>query len=211
MDNNKQIGKVVCKHLVKSEAEMNRPADYMRLFSEIDGFLSKGSVIVAIDGGSASGKTTLASKLQEVYDCNVFHMDDFFLQAHQRTPERLNEVGGNVDRERFQSEVLQSLKKGETVYYRRFDCQTQALEVPVTVEPKKLTIIEGAYSMHPAFSNYYDLGVFLDIDPEHQKQRILKRNSTAMAERFFGEWIPMENTYFSETKIKDRCDLIINV
>ena len=61
----------------------------------------KNFVIVAIDGKCTSGKTTLASQLAEIYDCNVFHMDDFFLRPEQRTPERFAEVGGNVDYERF--------------------------------------------------------------------------------------------------------------
>ena len=61
----------------------------------------KEQVIVAIDGNCTAGKTTLAGKLAEIYDCNVLHMDDFFLRAEQRTPERYAEVGGNVDYERF--------------------------------------------------------------------------------------------------------------
>ena len=73
----------------------------------IDELLAKKNmVIVAIDGKCTSGKTTLASKLAEIYDCNVFHMDDFFLRPEQRIPERLAEVGGNVDYERFQEEVI---------------------------------------------------------------------------------------------------------
>ena len=43
--------------------------------SKIDMLLGeKDFVIVAIDGKCTSGKTTLASKLAELYDCNVFHM-----------------------------------------------------------------------------------------------------------------------------------------
>ncbi len=203
MDKNNQSCKTTRKRLVSREAE--------KIISEIDKLLCKDSVIVTIEGGSASGKTTLSSMLQEVYDCNVFHMDDFFLQAYQRTPERLAQVGGNVDRERFYSEVLQSLKSGETVSYRRFDCQTQTLGEPIIAPHKKLTVVEGAYSMHPAFSRYYDLAVFLDIDPAYQRKRILIRNSPNLATRFFNEWIPMENKYFSETKIKEKSDLILYI
>ena len=54
-------------------------------------------VIVGIDGFCAAGKTTLADRLSRKFDCNVFHMDDFFLRPGQRTPERRAEVGGNVD------------------------------------------------------------------------------------------------------------------
>lgn len=53
----------------------------------------------------AAGKSTLALLLSEQPDATIFHMDDFYLQGRQRTYERLNEVGGNVDYERFAKEV----------------------------------------------------------------------------------------------------------
>ena len=39
-------------------------------------------LLVAIDGRCASGKSTLAKDLQKQLDCNVIHMDDFYLQPH---------------------------------------------------------------------------------------------------------------------------------
>ena len=165
--------------------------------------------VIAIDGGSAGGKTTMSKRLEEKYDCTVFHMDDFFLRPEQRTAERLAETGGNIDRERFLEEVLEPLRKNEPVYYRRFNCSTQEIEAPVKVIPKELVVIEGVYSMHPAFEKYYNLSVYLDISPEKQRERIRKRNTMQMAERYFDTWIPLENTYFSESKIKERCDIIV--
>lgn len=38
-------------------------------------------LIVAIDGRCGSGKTTLGEYLEQVFDCNLFRMDDFF-SAH---------------------------------------------------------------------------------------------------------------------------------
>ena len=116
-------------------------------------------VILAIDGPCAAGKTTLAARLKEQLDCNVFHMDDFFLRPEQRTPERFAEVGGNVDYERFQKEVLHPLKVRKAFSYRPFDCSTFALAQPVTVTPKQLNIIEGTYSHHPYFGSAYDLKI----------------------------------------------------
>lgn len=189
----------------------NKYAHFLKLFSEIDRLSEKKTVTVAIEGGSASGKTTLAGILKEVYDCNVLHMDDFFLRPEQRTKERLEEIGGNVDRERFADEILVPLMKGETVNYRPFDCSSQTLGEVVAVPPKKINIVEGVYSTHPAFSRYFDMAVFLDIDPECQKERVLCRNGEKLAKRFFDEWIPLENEYFSETDIKTRSDLIFDV
>ena len=168
----------------------------------------KDMVIVAIDGKCTSGKTTLASKLAEIYDCNVFHMDDFFLRPEQRTPERFAEVGGNVDYERFQEEVLLPLKSGKAFAYRPFDCSTFTIAPPVAVTPKKLNIIEGTYSHHPYFGNPYDLKILLTVNEENQRQRILERPAF-LHKRFFEEWIPMENRYFRGFDIPDRCDILV--
>jgi hypothetical protein len=73
------------------------------VFAKLDEILKKGSVKIAVDGHSASGKTTLAKILQDVYRCTVFHMDDYFLRPEQRTPERLSKPGENVDHERVPS------------------------------------------------------------------------------------------------------------
>ncbi len=182
---------------------------FLPLFSELDRRLAHGRVFLAVDGGSASGKTTLAGFLEELYGCTVFHMDDFFLRPEQRTPERFAEVGGNVDRERFLEEVLCPLSQGGSVTYRKFDCGTMSLADKVEVVPERLVVIEGAYSMHPELEGYYDFSVFLDVSPELQRERILRRNSYDMAKRFFNEWIPLERTYFEATHIKERCSMTV--
>ena len=168
----------------------------------------KNFVIVAIDGKCTSGKTTLASQLAEIYDSNVFHMDDFFLRPEQRIPERFAEVGGNVDYERFHEEVLLPLKSGKAFSYRPFDCSTFTLAAPVTVAPKKLNVIEGTYSHHPYFGNPYDLKILLTVDEEIQRQRILERPAF-LHKRFFEEWILMENRYFDGFAIPSEAGFII--
>ena len=183
----------------------NRFAKFLGVFAEIDKLLSqKERVIIAIDGGSASGKTTLAATICEVYSCAVIHMDDFFLRPEQRTAERLQEVGGNIDRERFSQEVISPLAEEKSLCYRRFDCSTQTLGDRIIAQPSRLTVVEGAYSMHTSFGNYFDYSLFLDIDADYQRERIMKRNSPELAKRFFEEWIPLENIYFESMCIKER-------
>ncbi|MDO4316472.1 MAG: hypothetical protein Q4C45_11915 [Oscillospiraceae bacterium] len=168
-------------------------------------------VLVAVEGGSASGKTTLAALLERIYGCNVFHMDDFFLRPEQRTAERLAEPGGNVDRERFAGEVLCPLTRGRTVEYRRYDCRAGTLGQAVEIAPKALNIVEGAYSMHPELAGRYDLSVFLRVSPELQRARILARNGPEAGQRFFTRWIPLEERYFAALDPAGRCDLILEV
>ena len=176
---------------------------------EIDRLLArKDSVIVAIDGNCTAGKSTLADQLAKEYDCNVIHVDDFFLRPEQRTPARFAEIGGNVDYERFQEEVLAPLTAGEIVTYRPFSCSTFTLADPVTLPRKTLTIIEGTYSLHPHFEDCYDLMIRLTVSPEVQRQRILQRPAF-LHQRFFEEWIPMENRYFEAFGISEKSHLVL--
>ena len=177
--------------------------------SHIDALLEReGLVLVAIDGNCAAGKTTLAAGLAECYDCNVFHMDDFFLRPEQRTPERFAQPGGNVDYERFAEEVLRPLTRGEAFSYRPFDCRTFTLSDPIGVTPRKLNIIEGSYSHHPWFADPYDLKIFLSVPGDVQRQRILQRPAF-LHQKFFETWIPMERRYFEEFRIPQGSDLTL--
>lgn len=164
------------------------------------------TVLVAIDGNCTAGKTTLSRLLEQEFDCNVFHMDDFFLQPHQRTPQRLEEVGGNVDYERFRREVLEPLRREEPVCLQPFDCQTRQLKEAVKMPRKQLNIIEGTYSCHPYFEKPYDLTVFLTVSPEVQQVRVLQRPEFLHL-AFFDLWIPMEQKYFDTYKIAGSCDI----
>ncbi len=169
-------------------------------------------LLVALEGGSASGKTTLAALLEAVYGCSVFHMDDFFLRPEQRTPERYAQPGGNVDRERFWQEVLEPLRRGaDTIAYRRYDCQSGRLLEPAAVAVGSMAVVEGAYSLHPDLAPAYDLRVFLDIDPALQKARIFRRNVPPQRDRFFDTWIPLEQAYFQSLDPKGQCDLVLEV
>ena len=182
---------------------------YDVLINRIDSLLAQRQrVILAIDGPCGSGKTTLAALLKERYDCNVFHMDDFFLRPEQRTPQRFAEPGGNVDYERFLEEVLLPLQSGQPFSYRPFDCKTFTLAQPVAVNPAGLNVIEGSYSQHPYFGDPYDWKVFLTAAPEIQRQRILARPAF-LHQRFFQDWIPMENSYFRQFRIMEQADVVL--
>ena len=186
-----------------------RFADCLPLLARIDRLLrERPRVLVAIDGMCGSGKTTLAALLHALYGAAVVHMDDFFLQPHQRTPERYATPGENVDHERFLQEALTPLTRGEPFDYRPFLCHELAFGAPVAVEPGRLSVVEGTYSLHPALERAYDLRVMLRISDEEQSARILRRNGPVMHARFVSTWIPLENAYFEATGIDARCGLL---
>ncbi len=191
---------------------MNKQDELINSILAFSNNSKKDSVIIAIDGRCASGKTTFAEKFLQVIgneNCNIFHADDFFLQSFQRTKERFLEPGGNIDYERLESEVILPTKNGLAVHFRKFDCSTMSLQKEVLVPHKKITLIEGSYSLHPSLQKYYDLKIFFDIEENLQRERIINRNKDK-AQIFFEKWIPLEEKYFSKLNIKNCADFVIN-
>ena len=195
---------------VKSMENMATAQNVQAVIERIERvYTERERVFVAIDGPCTSGKTTLATVLQRRFGGNVLHMDDFFLRPEQRTPERFAEPGGNVDRERFEDEVLAPLAAGKIAQYRPWDCHTGDFAASHNVEPARLTIVEGSYSMHPALRGYYDLMICLTIDSGEQLRRLEARNPR-MLQRFIDEWIPLENRYFASTEPRTAADLLVD-
>ncbi|MBE6537693.1 MAG: hypothetical protein E7673_07075 [Ruminococcaceae bacterium] len=169
---------------------------------------SENTVTVAIDGGAATGKSTLAKALSERLPANLFHTDDFFLRPEQRTKQRLDEIGGNMDRERFFTEVIYGIKSNKPFTYRKYCCKNGEFSAPISVSPKPISIIEGAYSLHPDLRESYDLKIFLKAPFELRRERIIHR-APDKSELFFDTWIPMENAYFEKYNPEDISDIII--
>ena len=185
--------------------------EFSQVFAQIDSLLGrKTHVLVAIDGNSGAGKSSLARLLSKVYDCSVFHMDDFFLPQEMKTCSRLNEPGGNVHYERFYSEVMLNLAAQRPFKYRAFDCRSQSCAEEQLVVPKRLSVVEGVYSLHPVLARFYDLKIVIQVDPKTQRERILARSGPALLARFEAEWIPLENRYFQELAVSDKADLVLN-
>ena len=165
--------------------------------------------LIAIDGRCGAGKSTLAAMLGRRLKCSVFHTDDFFLQSHLRTEERLAEPGGNMDRERFAEEVLKPFCSGNKVLYRPFDCHSMDFSAAVEIPFGKIAVIEGSYCCHPDLWEFYDLHIFLNVSAEEQLRRIEKRNGTNL-EIFRNKWIPLEEKYFESFGIREKCELVFD-
>lgn len=167
-------------------------------------------LLVALDGRCAGGKTTLAQMLGERYRWPVVHLDHFFLRPEQRAPERYAAPGENVDHERFLEQVLLPLEAGREAVYRPFLCHTQRMGEPIRVSPGPVTIVEGSYACHRELWDHYDLRVFLTVDPELQRKRILERNGPEGLVSFEKRWIPLEEAWFAKACLEERCDYVLD-
>ncbi len=184
-----------------------RFARYAALF-EAAARLPEGAIF-ALDGMCASGKTSLSNALGFVFRAPVFHMDDFYLPPERKTAQRLAEPGGNVDAERFFTDVLSPLSRGETVHYRPYHCHSNALGEEIAVPPAPLAVVEGVYSLRPELQPYYHVKCFLDVPWSTRRARLLARNGPEGLERFEKLWIPLEDAYFRAFPIRECCDVIL--
>ena len=137
-------------------------------------------------------------------------MDDFFLQPYQRTRQRMEEPGGNIDYERFEKEVMYSLSRFENFSYQIYDCKIKKLSSRIYVEPAEISIVEGSYSCHPTLWDFYTLRIFLDVEPEEQLRRICGRNGAEAVSVFRDKWIPLEEKYFTAYQIQERSDFVFS-
>ena len=170
-------------------------------------------VLVALDGMSASGKTTLAAALARRFPASaVVHMDDFTIPFEDRFPGYFDAQLSNADVARFDREVLSPLLDGRQACYRPYVCHPEpGFLAPVTLAADtRLLIVEGAYCLHPRLSDRYDLRVLCTVSPETQRARILARNGSAQLERFLRLWIPMENRHIAAHGLAARCDLTLS-
>lgn len=170
----------------------------------------QGTLIIAVDGSCASGKTTFSKNLAKDYHGLCFHMDDFYLPFELRSPERMKEAGGNVHYERLIEEVLMPAQKGQAIQYRSYCSKTHTYSEPVSCPVPPLIIIEGTYALHSRIRNYFNLKLFFEHEAQTQLTRIEARNGLKKRMEFELRWIPLENQYFSIEKPKSIADFVID-
>ena len=162
--------------------------------------------VLAIDGNSASGKSTLANELSQFFDTRIIHLDDFYLP---RGVKDLNtSFDGNIDLKRFKEEIIDKMFD-DSLTYRAFSCKEQKIVSSFNLSKKELTIVEGSYSLNPYFGKYYDLSIFIKISEETQLKRLKERNKDNYLD-FINKWVVLENRYNSHYGIDKNAMLAIN-
>ena len=185
-------------------------ACYFPVLSAIAHLLKeRDSALISIDGRCGSGKTMLSQLINRVFDCNVLHIDDYYLPLDRRRPDWAEVPGANMDLVRFRQEALKPIRAGQNVFYRPYSCQ-QGTYLPSRPMPvKALTVAEGSYSQHPVLSDQYDLKIFLTCSADAQRARLRMREGDYFA-MFERRWIPLEEGYLRQYRVEENCSLRVD-
>lgn len=165
-------------------------------------------LILAIEGGAASGKSTLAAELGNYFQAPVISMDEFVLPPALRTPERFSEPGGNIHYERFDAQVAAPIREGKPFSYQVFDCSKMDFGGEKEIPAGSILIVEGVYSLHPCYRDIFNLRLFLQTDPATQDQRLRARGDW-LYRRFQQDWLPMEQAYYNAFHPEKICHAIL--
>ncbi|MGC3955134.1 MAG: maleylpyruvate isomerase family mycothiol-dependent enzyme [Propionicimonas sp.] len=167
----------------------------------------RSPLVLAIDGRSASGKSTLAGRLAELMPASVVvHADDLAWNEPLFQWDHLLREG-----------VLRPAKDGAGVRFTPpawpRHGRTGAIEVPAAA---RTLIVEGVGASHASTAGLVDAVIWVQSDRRQAEQRGLARdiasgeNGDAAASRaFWDEWDAAECHYLAQDRPWERADLVV--
>ena len=178
--------------------------------------------IIGIAGGSGSGKSTFAKRIQKNFpeQISVVSCDNYYLPHDELSlEERANlnydaPVALEFD---LMVKHLEALKQGQTVQSPVYDFTRHTRSTAVTEIPSRpIILIDGILIFHdPALRDCMDLKIYVETDAD---ERILRRARRDMRERgrdldsvihqYLSTVKPMHNAYVEPTKVY--ADIILN-
>lgn len=170
--------------------------------------------IIAVAGGSASGKSSIVKFLDDYFvdDLYVIGHDNYY-KAHDDIPFE-ERVGLNYDEpDAFDNDLfydhLLSLKNGESIEMPTYDYNrhTRASET-VSIKPTKIILIEGILVLYDKrLRDITDTKVFVDADSDIRlKRRILRdtkergRTLDSVLNQYINQVKPMHEKYVEPSK-----------
>jgi uridine kinase len=167
--------------------------------------------IVAIDGRSGVGKSTMARALAERLDACVIEGDDFYAGGIElRSDSAESRAAACIDWTRQQS-LLEALAAGRPAHWRAFDWEAfdgRLRDEPTTLEPRPVVILEGVYAARPELADLLDLRVVLLVSDDVRLARLAAREGTIGPwER---QWHEAEEFYFEAVMPPARFDIVVS-
>src|SRR3954453_12968588 len=131
--------------------------------------------VIAIDGFSAAGKSTIGAALATKLGAVLLHMDDFYRDMADKERLALSAARGVAlyfDWARLRAEALLPLRSGDVARFAAFDWEAgTGLGAIQTVEPRDLIVLEGVYSARPELADLVDLAVFVSAPADARRAR----------------------------------------
>ena len=146
--------------------------------------MSQGSFLVALTGGSASGKTSFVKKLKELFspeELAVISLDNYYKPISKQKKDEQGEV--NFDRPEainFKRVIIdiQHLKSGKSVEMAEYTFNNnQMFPKVLRINPAPIILVEGLFVLaEPKLKKMFHWILFLDTDEKLALERRLLRD-----------------------------------
>jgi para-aminobenzoate synthetase len=198
--------------------------EHIKMITEAIQGLSKISsrpIVVAIDGASGSGKSTIAQFLCRQLPAVIVPLDDFFsadIPDDQWNKFSVQERLENVfDWNRVRAVALEPLRNNVPAQWHPFDFLagiqqdgTYPLKKEETIlNPAKIIMIEGSYSSCSFLADLIDLTILIDVPVKERHHRLFIREDPTFLAQWHQRWDAVEIYYFEQIKPKMFFDWII--
>lgn len=180
-------------------------------------------VVVAIDGRSSAGKSTLAKRVVLTVGATVIEGDDFYSGGHETEWDQMTPAERClycIDWRR-QRTVLRQLRSGQQAQWHPYDWSTTSgrrLPTPTSASPTGTILLEGVYTARPELHDLLDLTVLLDTAEIERSRRFNTRpretpwtSTDDDRERWARRFGESEDHYFSDVMPPREFDLIVGV
>jgi uridine kinase len=183
--------------------------------------VSAQGLVVAIDGRSGSGKSTVAQALARDIGAVIVCGDDFFaanvsdVEWDALTPEQRQAEA--IDWRRLRREAIEPLRAGRPALWYAFDFQAgprsngsyRLQEAPTELGPKPVVVLEGAYCARPELADVLDVRVLVEVAPAVRRARLAAREAPDIIRRWHARWDEAEEHYFTHVRPPRTFDVII--
>lgn len=171
--------------------------------------------VVALDGRSGTGKSTLAEWMAGQLGGIRVDQDDFYAGGDIDEWRRLTsreKADRVIDWRRVRDEVLLPLREGQGASWRPFDWDTMIGLAPetITVPPSGLVILDGAYSARPELADLIDLSILVTLDDAVRRERLRLREGEDLVSCWHTVWDEAEDYYFGTIRPPEAFDLVIS-
>ena len=180
---------------VAAVAALARAAEPAAPFATTD---AGGTVVVAVDGRSGSGKTLLATAVAHLLACPAVHLDDVYPGWD----------GLEAGIALLTEHVLSPLARGEPATYRRWDWMRSRPGRPVTVDARPLLVVEGCGALVPPAAEYAAVRVWLEAPDEVRRERALSRDGETYAPHW-DRWAAQEDAVYAGARPRDTAHLVL--
>jgi len=179
-------------------------------------------LLVALDGGSGSGKSSIAKIIAEKLRATLISTDDFYSAQISDTDwisqSYIERVANVINWKSLRSLVLEPLLAGTAAQWNTFDFEsglrpdgTYATKSdPIIYEPTDIIVLEGAYSTSPELADLINVKILIHAPVEIRHERLNKREKKEFLAKWHERWDEPEQYYFQHLRPASAFDLVID-